>query len=589
MSSPVDQIRQKLDLVDFIGQYVTLKKAGRNYKACCPFHQEKSPSFVVSPERQIWHCFGSCGTGGDIIGFWMKRENLTFREALKDLADKAGVELEQNDYSDDEHKRKEDILMINTLAAKYYSYVLSHTTQGQEAHAYLINRGLRPQIIETFQIGFAPDSWDSLIRFFGKKSIQSDRLIAAGLAISRENSSRAYDRFRNRIVFPIRDIRGNIVGFSGRVLDGGLQGAKYVNTPETAVYHKRESLYGINVTKDAIRKEDNVFIVEGEFDLISPYQHGVSNVVAIKGSALTNEQLDILKRLTSRITLALDTDEAGIAAMKRGIREAEKKDFEIHVAQFRNGKDPDEAVRKDPVAFKEDLLASLPIYDFLLGYFKKKYPDPSPFQKKKIAEEMAPFLIHIVNPIVSSHYQKKIAEMLDVEVSSVEKLLRLARFKEQGSFYTKKSIGSKMTREEMTQRYVMSLMLQSDESLRTMRLSRILEADNFTAPYLHLLFIEIKKYLDIHQLFDYQSFVKDLKPEIRATADEIFLYATSMPDVSDDTIVQLLYDVKRYGYQYHISKLSQQEANGDEAVLTSYLGRLKALSKNEIAKQWQTM
>lgn len=343
MSNQVEDIKQRIDIVEYIGRYVDLKKSGRNFKGICPFHQEKSPSFVVSPDRQIWHCFGTCGVGGDVISFLMKWENLSFYEALKELADSVGIKLDDVQYDDKQFARKQKLYEINLQALKFYSYLLQETKFGDKAREYLENRGTNEKIIKTFELGYAPSSWDSLIKYLQKKGHSVGDIIDTGLALP-GRSGKPYDRFRHRLMFPLKDAKGNVVGFSGRLLDPDKKEAKYVNTPETEIYHKRENLFGIHLVKDDIRKSENVYVVEGEFDMITPFQHGISNIVAIKGAAFTDEQLGILKRYTKRITLALDMDEAGVEAMKRGIRSAEKQDFEIYVAQFTHGKDPDESL-----------------------------------------------------------------------------------------------------------------------------------------------------------------------------------------------------------------------------------------------------
>jgi len=286
MNDQTEEIKEKIDIVEYIGQFVKLTKAGRNFKGLCPFHQEKTPSFVVSPDRQIWHCFGTCGVGGDVISFLMKWENLTFYEALKELAEKAGVKLESGNFEDTKWDQKEKLYAINRATLKYYQYLLAKTSYGAAAREYLQKRKLDERIINTFELGYAPSSWDSLSKYLQKKSFSLQDIAASGLIIFK-NQRHGYDRFRNRIMFPLRDARDNVVGFSGRLLKDDARSAKYVNTPETDVYHKRNHLYGINKTKEAIRKRDNVIVVEGEFDLITPYQYGVENIVAIKGAALT--------------------------------------------------------------------------------------------------------------------------------------------------------------------------------------------------------------------------------------------------------------------------------------------------------------
>lgn len=582
--SPVDQIKEKLDIVEFIGRYVQLKKAGRNFKANCPFHQENSPSFVVSPDRQIWHCFGTCGTGGDVVTFFMKWENLSFQEALRELAPIAGVQLDTSSFDDKEFTQKEKILSINNLAARYYAHILQNLPLGKKARDYLIGRGLNEKIIATFQIGYAADSWDSLMKYFHTKKISEKDLFDAGLVVQASSGNRYYDRFRNRIIFPIKDPKGSVVGFSGRVLNPDEKGAKYVNTPETMVYHKRESLYGIQLTRDAIRKLENVYIVEGEFDMITPYQHGVENIVAIKGSALTSEQLAVLKRYTTKITLALDTDEAGIEAMKRGIREAEKMDFDIHIVQFTKGKDPDEAARADNLTFKKDLKGAVPIYDFLLGHFSKKIGTQSPFEKKKVVEEMAPYVGHIQNPIVFSYYVKKLAHLLEVDSESIQKMIRYQRNKEKLSFKSqtlKKSIVSP-SEIEIKQRFIVSYLLQQEnENNIFKKIISLLDAEDFPYPAYQSLITELKAYSAQSSEFVFTDFIKRLPAQLLPVADELFLSELSAEELSTQQLAKIIYELKSLSYRYYMTKYGAE----DESKVSAYSQRLRSLNKNEIENQ----
>ncbi len=568
MNNQIEEIKQKIDIVDFIGQYVELKKSGRNFKGLCPFHQEKSPSFVVSPDRQIWHCFGTCGIGGDVITFMMKWENLTFYEALRELADRAGIKLEDSEYDDQQWKRKELLYSINNLALKYFSYLLTGSSYGKKAMEYLLDRGLNKKIIETFELGYAPASWDSLLKFLQKKGFHPHDIAATGLVIP--SGSRMYDRFRNRLMFPLKDAKGNVVGFSGRILDTEKKEAKYVNTPETEIYHKRENLFGIHLTKDAIRKSENVYVVEGEFDLITPFQHGISNIVAIKGAAFTEEQLGVLKRYTKRITLALDMDEAGVEAMKRGIRSAEKLDFEVYVATFSSGKDPDEALKTDEVQFKKDLKQALPIYDFLLQDLQKKYPEKNSFQKKKIGEEIMPFIRDINNPIVQSHYMKIIAEMLEVSEGSLYRLMRDAS----RSAFKKKKAPTKpeqsFSRTELLQRYLLSYLLQQTQiDEKTASIFSNISPEDFTVPSFALIATELQhKFNSPHVGFEYATFVKGLKPELQSVADELFMFTTAAEEQKPD-ITKLALEIRMNSVQAQMNSLMESSDKADEDKLSN--------------------
>lgn len=562
MDNQIDEIKKRIDIVDFIGGYVEVKKTGRNFKACCPFHQEKTPSFVISPDRQIWHCFGSCGDGGDIIKFLMKWENITFYEALKELADKVGVKLESVGFEDKEWSVKDKIIKVNNAAASFFEYLLQQTSFGEHARQYLLNRKVNLLIAKKFQLGYAPQSWDSLLKFLKKKGFSEEDQFQAGLLVKNE-SGHYYDRFRGRLMFPIRDTKAHVIGFSGRLLGTDDKAAKYVNSPETPIYHKRESLFGIHLAKDAIRKEGNVLLVEGEFDMITPYMHGIEHVVAIKGSAVTQDQLTILKRYTQKITLALDSDAAGEEAIKRGINEAEKQELEIQVVKFSSGKDPDEAARNNFIQFKKDLQSPVPLYDFLINVAKEKYPDQTPFHKKKIGDEILPVLSQIQNPIVQSHYIRALAQLLEVsEVSIQDTLKKKNRQKTQTSRHFVKKDQEIMPRNEMMQRYLMSCLLQSEHVYETATIIFTdIKPEDFSIPSLGKIAQEFLNYKSSHQHFDVKDFFSVLPSELSVVADEIFLYATSSLEYADQDLKKLVYEVKKDGLKKKMTMLLSQESD----------------------------
>ncbi|MFA9289242.1 MAG: DNA primase [Weeksellaceae bacterium] len=585
MNQNIDEVKQRIDIVEYISRVVQLKKSGRNFKGLCPFHQEKSPSFVVSADRQIWRCFGTCGTGGDVIAFLMKRDNITFVEALHDLAKEAGVSLDTTAFEDKQWNIKETIYKMNLLAAKYYAYILTETKVGEKGREYLKGRGINDKIAKTFELGYGPDSWDSLLKFLLKKGFKEADIIESGLVVV-GNSNNVYDRFRNRLVFPIKDAKDNIIGFSGRLLGANEKQAKYVNTPETPVYKKRESLYGIHLAKDAIRKLNVAYIVEGEFDMIHPYQQGVDNIVAIKGAAFTKEQLQLLKRYTDKIVLALDTDEAGIEAMKRGITEAEKMDFDVHVAQFTSGKDPDEALKNDPVAFKKDLNSAIPIYDFLIQIEVKKHDPKNPFEKKKIAEALAPFFSFMQNPIIKSHYHKQLANILEVDEQSVEKLMRYKKQQRAGSIKMATPT-VKTTREENDQKYVLSYLMQRAESgSSVLRLLMCINLEDIIHPAMQKVYSAFTDWVKSHETFVYQEFMDSLPNELHSTTDELYLYATVNDDIEDSDMIDVIMRLKKFAY-LHYSNQSLQDNNDEK--YRYWNGLLQKLDRSNVEKSLLTV
>ncbi|MEX2012831.1 MAG: DNA primase, partial [Candidatus Levyibacteriota bacterium] len=320
----VSRVREKIDIVSFISEYIPLKKAGRNFKAPCPFHNEKSPSFVVSPERQIWHCFG-CGKGGDVFTFLMEYDNMEFVEALRTLAKKAGIPLAEGGFDSGVSSKKEKIYQINKLTLDFYQYLLTKHNVGKIALEYLLKeRKLTPAIMNTFSLGFSPKVGNALCNYLiNKKKYKREDLIEAGLATYQ--NSRLVDFFRGRIMFPLFDHRDNVVGFAARVLKTqNIEGSKYINSRETLVYHKGELFFGLNIAKEEIKREQQAIVVEGELDAISCFMQGVKNVVAIKGTALTEKQAVLIGRFSPKVTLCLDMDSAGFEATKRSLPILEK-------------------------------------------------------------------------------------------------------------------------------------------------------------------------------------------------------------------------------------------------------------------------
>ena len=442
--SQVEEVKSKIDIVSVIGEHVQLTKAGSNFRGLCPFHGEKSPSFMVSEELQIYKCFG-CGEGGDVFTFLEKYEGMEFPEALKYLADKAGVKLVAR--AGDNSSEKEVLYEINNLAAKFYNFLLTSHPIGKVALNYLQEeRYINIDSIKTFNIGFAPLNKNVLSDFLSKKKkINLKEIEKAGL-ISLKGQG-VYERFNGRIIFPISDHRGNVVALAGRHLPpGNPKSGKYINSPETPIYHKSSSFYGLYSTKEFIKKEGFAVVVEGEIDLISSFQVDIKNIVAIKGSAFTEGQARLLARYTKEVVLALDSDFAGVAASIRGIKILEDAGFEIRVAKLGKYKDPDEAAHANPDFYKEKISHAVPVWDFIIDAVVAKYDKETAAGKKSISAELTPILASITNKIVQEHYINKLAKLLEASVeaviSEVEKIKVVEKIPE-----TAKEVNS-LTREE---------------------------------------------------------------------------------------------------------------------------------------------
>ena len=423
----ISQIIDRCDIVETIASYIPLKKAGRSFKANCPFHHEKTPSFVVNPDKQIFHCFG-CGVGGNVISFVMKQDRLEFPEAVKALAQKVNIELpEDNDHSSGPSKNFRDaILKVNDLAAQYFHGILlsDKTPAAQHARGYLQKRGVSLQAVKDFHLGFALDEWDGLYNYLKKKDIPLSLIEKSGLVIARDRGQGFYDRYRNRIIFPIFDHRGQCRAFGGRILEKpnspDEKSAKYINSPETDVYTKGHYLYGLSLAKQSIIENDTAIIVEGYMDCLMPYQHGVKHIVASLGTALTVDQIRLLRRFSSNVIFLFDMDPAGQAAMMRSLDILVEEGLTVKVATLTEGTDPDSFIRDNGVeAFKERLTQARDLFDYKLTSLRREFKDTTIEGKAKISREMLSTIGKYENSVVRSEYLKKLAKALSVDVQAL--------------------------------------------------------------------------------------------------------------------------------------------------------------------------
>jgi len=435
----VDEIKERLDIVDVIGAYVPLQKAGRYYRALCPFHAEKTPSFYVFPDSQRWHCFGACGEGGDIFTFVMKREGWDFATALEELARRAGVVLRprtpEQARMDEENARLQAAV---AEAARYYHHLLLHAPEAARAREYLARRGLSSETILRFQLGYSLPAWDALRAHLTGRGFTPAELVRAGLLVEREDGS-TYDRFRDRLMIPIRDPHGETVGFGARTLEAdGVP--KYINSPQTPLFDKGRLLFGLDMARDAIRREECVVVVEGYMDVMQAHQAGFGNVVAQMGTALTETQVRLLKRYTRRLILALDPDAAGIQATLRGLevaREAMDRELtpvfnprglvgferrlgaEIRVLTLPPGNDPDDLIRQDPARWPVLVRESLPVVEFVLGQLLRQTDLEDAKGRARVVEAMLPLLRDVGDPVERETYAQKVARALRLDARTV--------------------------------------------------------------------------------------------------------------------------------------------------------------------------
>jgi DNA primase len=432
MANDLEEIKNRLNIVDVLGEYIRLEKAGANWKATCPFHNEKTPSFSVSEEKQIWHCFG-CQKGGDIFGFVMEMEGLDFRETLKLLAEKAGVELQG--YSPKKAEEKNRTLEILELATKFYEIQLWKGNGKIKIMKYLRDRGLKDETIREFRLGYAPPGWRNLLAFLLKRGYKAEDIKKTGLLVEKKegkkNNDDNYDRFRDRIIFPIADYSGRIVGYSARVAPGGDESqAKYVNTPETEVYHKSKVLYGLDKAKNEARQKDSILLVEGNMDVIAASQAGIKNVMAVSGTALTEDQIKIIKRYTSNIKMFFDMDSAGETATKKSIKIGLANEMNISVVTLPSGKDAADLARENPEALIKSVDESLPAMEYFYKKTFSKFDKTKAGDKKKMTAIILEMVSNLGNAIEKNHWIKKLSEDLNITESILTGLIKKATLRD---------------------------------------------------------------------------------------------------------------------------------------------------------------
>jgi len=414
----LDQILDRCDIVEIISGYIPLKRAGRNYKALCPFHHEKTPSFVVNPDKGIFHCFG-CGAGGNAFSFVMKYERLEFPEVARMLAKKAGVILPE--YTAEDSGKSNSLLTgiykAHELATAYFQSALV-SPQGREANEYLAKRGVKGETTSRFKLGFATDSWDGLLTYLKKRGCGEEIIEKSGLIIPKSDGSGYYDRFRKRLIFPIFDHKDRAIAFGGRVMDDTLP--KYMNSPETPIYNKSRTLFGLNFTKKHINEKDSAVIVEGYMDLIVPYQSGVNNLIASCGTALTQDHIRLIRRHSRNIIMVYDSDKAGEMATLRNLDILLTEEMNVKIAELPKGYDPDSFVRKNGGAAFEKILAKpTGLFDYKLNRLISYHKADTIESKVKIAGEMMVTISKVKNDVLRSAYIKRLAESLSLDENSL--------------------------------------------------------------------------------------------------------------------------------------------------------------------------
>ncbi|MDD5431817.1 MAG: DNA primase [Candidatus Omnitrophica bacterium] len=461
----LEDILSRVDIVEIISGYIPLKKAGRNFRACCPFHHEKTPSFMVSPDRQIYHCFG-CGESGNAFKFLMRHERMDFPEAVQLLARKSGVILPETKSSDNgANSISTELFKINELAALFFEANLN-SQLGAKAKDYFLKRGVKQETLKLFKLGVTFDKWDALITYLRNKSINLSLIEKAGLILPKENGG-YYDRFRNRIIFPIFDIRSRVLAFGGRVLDNSTP--KYLNSPETPVYVKGRNLYGLNLAKDSIRENDFVVIVEGYMDFIMPFQEGFKNIIASCGTALTNEQARLLKRYTNKVVMVYDGDKAGELASLRSLDIFIEEGMDVKVVILPQGHDPDSFVLKEGVAkFREVVLNAYNLFDYKLKILRNRHNIKEAEGKRDVALEMLLTINKFKNSIIKAEYINRLSEEIGIGEEHI--LEELGKIKAPASrFEPVKEVSKRNLQINPTERLLIKLMLEEKNLIDKLR------------------------------------------------------------------------------------------------------------------------
>lgn len=514
MSNITEEIKARLDVVDLIKEYIPLLPAGVNFKAKCPFHNEKTPSFFVSPEKQIWHCFG-CGAGGDIFEFIKKIEGIEFPEALRILADKANVKIDYN-YNPDLQNQKTKVLDILEATVSYFYNLLLKSKNAKIARDYLKERSINEKAINLFSLGYSNDSWDDLLNFLKKKKFSDRDIEAAGLITKSGKDNKFYDRFRGRLMFPINNVFGQTIGFTARILKkDDLRQGKYINTPRTIVYDKSNVLYNMDLAKMAIKKKNYTILVEGQIDVISSYMAGIKNVIASSGTALTPQQVKILKRYSENLIIAYDADKAGIKATFRIIDNALAESMNIKIIGLPKGLDPDQLIKKDKKKWIDAIKNASPIMGFVFDKVLSTGDLNNVFHKKQIAKKLLVFISKFRDEIERETYLKRLSDLIDVDYgllkNKLEQFILKKRAGIKDSLKKDEYIPSQIDRKKELLKKIIALSINFPENLEY--LSSNLELEYINNSDIDELYKEIIIYYTKNNSLDLKCFKKSLSKE----------------------------------------------------------------------------
>ncbi len=602
--SQVEEIKSKLDIVDVIREYIPLKAVGANFQALCPFHNEKTPSFVISPDKQIWHCFG-CGRGGDVLSFVMEKENLSFIEVLRLLAVKAGVVLKYENSQ--QYSKRNRILDILELASKYYAHLITEA-EGKEVLNYLLQRGLSWETIKNWRLGYSPDSWDRLYTFLkarplsGKK-YTDEEIFIAGLSVKKNSATEGnydskpssyYDRFRDRIMFPIWGVNDNIIAFTARINPASNRSekvGKYINSPQTQVYDKSKVLFGLNKAKTAIREQDLAIVVEGQMDVISGHQHGFNNLVASSGTALTADQVKLLKRFTSNVALLFDMDKAGQLATDRGIKAVLAQELNLKIIVLPDYKDPDECLQNKPDDLKQAILEAKPMLDY---YFFKISADLDLDildNKSQIRDKMFVMIDLVVNKTEQGYWLKRISESLGFFETDVREEFIKWQNKNRATIKTKisKELNPPIletSREDKLAESLLALLIKFPEFINY-SVSNLVPEDLPSASMVQF-YKDFIIYYNKEASLDYKNFriyLVEIANGSEELLDKLILlgekdfYSYESSQVKAE-VINIITELQKYTKQKKIQKLQQAISSAEQAGRSEELAELMNKLKN---------
>ena len=552
--SIVDDIKERIDIVELVGQTVPLKKAGRNFKGLCPFHAEKTPSFIVFPDSGNYHCFG-CGEGGDVFSFLMKTQNLSFSEALRELAQRAGVPLVAREaaHAARRDEERDRLLEITAAAARYFHNLLLQAAAARHARAYLDERGVNAATIEAFQLGYSLDEWEALGRYLASRGYSTAEVEAAGLIIAREQAPGHYDRFRGRLVFPIRDPRGRTIGFGARTLKKDEQ-PKYLNSPETRLFKKGAGLYGLDRARRAIRQREQAVVVEGYMDVLIAHQHGYENVVASLGTALTERQVRQLERLTRNLVLALDADAAGQMATLRGldvarqvfdkravpvptarglVRYVSQLDADIRILTLPDDMDPDEVIRAAPAQWEQLVTQAQPVIEYVFSATAARHDIAAPRGKSAAVQELAPLIREIADRVQQAHYVQRLARLLEIDTRAIWDVVRRAR---PPVSTPQRAAGPAPRSESRLEEYILARLLDRPDLLW----QGDLRDEDFQDPAYRQVFQALDEYLREHEILDRDAWRAELDPALHETAEQLEDLLAQEPQMPSQELAESL-------------------------------------------------